>query len=283
MQQGVSVSADTVTVGDPFRVALRMRAPRGAIVEFPSAPDSSTALEPLDPVVVQPTADSTVVDQTATYRMAAWDIGTFSIRFPDVLVTENGLTRRVPVGNVAQITVVSVLPADSAQRVPKPPRDVFAPAIPLWWWLLVAAAVAALAFLLWRALRRRRPPHSAVVVDPYAEALAEFARLDAMGFAQAGEHGHYAAMCADILRTYLSRVLPNAPVSHTSGELVASLRGDRVTPLTRLQRVLHDVDLVKFAGEQLPAERTMGIAAECKGVVDAVNAALHPADIRKVA
>ncbi len=283
LQQGVTLAPDSVTVGDPFRVALRIRAPRGAIIEFPAAPDSSGAVEPLDPVVVQPSSDSIAVDQTATYRMAAWDVGTFPIRFSDVLITEDGRTRRVVVGSATSVTVVSVLPADSAQRVPKPPRGVFAPDIPLWWWLLIAAAVCAIALLIWRSLRRTHRTGAAIAVDPYAEAMKEFARLDAMGFAEAGEHGHYAAMCADVLRTYLSRVLPAALVSHTSAELIAALRGDRLTPLTRLHRVLHDVDLVKFAGEQLPAERALGIAAECKGVVDAVHTAMLPVDERRVA
>jgi hypothetical protein len=283
LQQGVSVSPDSVTVGDPFRVIVRIRAPRGAIIEFPSAPDSTGAVELLDPIVVQPSTDSTVVDQSATYRLTAWDIGDFPIRFSDVLITEDGRTRRVPLGGVANITVVSVLPADSAQRVPKPPRGVFTPDIPLWWWLLIAAVVSALALLIWRSMRRRVRPASTVAADPYADAQKEFARLDAMGFAQAGEQGHYAAMCSDVLRTYLSRVLPAALVSHTTVELITALRGDRLTPLTRLQRVLHDVDLVKFAGEQLPAERALGIAAECKGVVDAVHLALHPVDERKAA
>ena len=76
--------------------------------------------------------------------------------------------------------VRSVLPADSALRVPKPARpllDVRAPH-PWWWWALAALAALALIGLgIWCWMRRRRGD-AAPTGDPFADAKAAFARME---------------------------------------------------------------------------------------------------------
>ena len=78
-QMVVSVRPETVTVGDPFTVGIRIRAPRGSVIEFPTGPDSGGPVEMLDPRIVSPfSADSAVsdaADEVARYRVAAWDTG----------------------------------------------------------------------------------------------------------------------------------------------------------------------------------------------------------------
>ena len=88
ISRGVVVLPETVTVGQPFRVVVRVRAPRGSTIDFPQAPDSGTAVEALDPVDVVPSPDTTVTEQTATYRLAAWDVGARALRFADVVVRD---------------------------------------------------------------------------------------------------------------------------------------------------------------------------------------------------
>ena len=109
IQRGVVVRPDTVTVGDPFVVAVRIRAPRGATIEFPSVPDSGGAVEAIDPLQVTTSADSTAFEQTAYYRLAAWDIGRRSIPLEEVLVKSGAITRRVSLADLA-VFVRSVLP-----------------------------------------------------------------------------------------------------------------------------------------------------------------------------
>ena len=271
LQYGVVVVPESVTVGDPFRVVLRIRAPRGSVIEFPATPDSSDVVGPLAALVVAAARDSTQADQSATYQLAAWDVGTVPIRFADILVRDGERVRRLSVGRDLSVVVTTVLPADSALRVAKPPRAVFAPEIPWWWWGLVAVAVALIAALCWWWWRQRGAPQSTATVDPHAAALREFQRLDALGLVSAGELSQHAAIAAEIVRRYLASVCPLAHVALTTSEVAATLRGDGRVPLSTLQRLLHEVDLVKFAQERLSAERAQRIATDGRALVDRMH------------
>ncbi|MDQ3697419.1 MAG: hypothetical protein M3373_05270, partial [Gemmatimonadota bacterium] len=66
VRTGATVRPDTVTVGDPFIVQVRVRAPLGASVAFPAGPDSGTSVEATDPRALRSATDSTAVDVTAT-------------------------------------------------------------------------------------------------------------------------------------------------------------------------------------------------------------------------
>lgn len=273
VQRGVVVQPDSVRVGDPFRVVVRIRASRGATITFPPPPDSTTMVEALDPPVVVAGTDTTVVEQTATYRLAAWDVGRLRIRLGDVVVTEGARERRVPFEEDLGVDVVSVLPADSSERVPRPPRPLYEFGPPWWLWLLALLAAIALGTLLWWLWRRRRP---AVVPlpDAYTEAQEEFARIEALALVASGERGHHVALMGDVVRTYLARVVAGARTALTTTELLAHLRGERQLPLARLGRLLHDVDLVKFAGRDVGAERAQELGVEARALVDAVHVAL---------
>lgn len=290
IQRGVAVQPETVTVGTPFRVVVRVRAPRGATIEFPAPPDSMTMVQALDPVAVAPAADSAAgdaVEQTATYRLAAWDVGRLPLRFGEVVVTQGDAVTRLPFGRDLAIEVASVLPADSTERVPKPPRVPFEFGPPWWLWALAALAALLAVLLLWWLWRRRR---GAVAPPPDAYVLAqqEFARVEALALVASGERGHHAALMADVVRTYLSREFPAARISLTTTELAAALRGERRVPLQRVVRLLHQVDLVKFAGAPISAEQAGEIGKEARAIVDAVHAARleplpAPADVREAA
>ncbi|MGH7638629.1 MAG: hypothetical protein ACREOK_13360, partial [Gemmatimonadaceae bacterium] len=123
VQAGVSISKDTVTVGEPFEVRIRVRAPADARIAFPDNPDTSGAVQARDPRVIVTVDSLQSLDQTATYRLAAWDIGAQPVRIGNVTVASQTATnddeRRVNLATV-QVFVRSVLPADSALRVPKP-------------------------------------------------------------------------------------------------------------------------------------------------------------------
>ncbi|MEO7965105.1 MAG: hypothetical protein ABIT38_14465, partial [Gemmatimonadaceae bacterium] len=204
IQRGVVVEPQTVTVGDPFRVIVRVRAPRGAVIEFPQAVDSGMKVESLDPVSVQPGRDTTVVEQTATYRLAAWDIGKLPIHFADVIVRQNDVARRLPFDASTTIEVSTVLPADSAQRVPKAPRALFELGPPWWLWVIVALIGLAIIALIWWWRRRRAQP-AAIGPDVYTIAQREFARIETLELVASGERGQHVALMSDVLRDYLAR------------------------------------------------------------------------------
>lgn len=270
VQSGVTVSPDTVTVGDPFTVVVRVRAPLGASIEFPQTPDSGGAVEALDPVQVVPSTDTLAVDQSALYRVAAWDVGTFAIGFPDILVRESIGVRRIPITDIS-VVVASVLPADSALRVPRPARAVYTFGPPWWVWLLLALAVAAIVALLWWLWKRRR--HPVVVEDPFAAAQRAFMRVDALGLVEAGERARYVALVVEIARDYLAAVVPTARTSLTSVELLAALRSERVVSAQRLASLLAEADLVKFARRPVGAERALELGRDARQIVETVHAA----------
>jgi hypothetical protein len=283
VQRGVLVQPESVTVGDPFRVVVRIRAPRGAVIEFPSTPDSGTGVEALDPVHVIPSPDTSAVEQTAIYRLAAWDVGTLPIRFPDVLVKEGRLVRRLAVGRDVMVAVASVLPADSAQRVPKPPRAVFEFGPPWWLWALIALAAAVIVLLLWWWLRRRRAHEVTPALSPWMIAHREFDRIEALQLVSAGERGQYVALMADVVRAYLARMVGVARISLTTTELAHALRAEPRVPVARVTRLLHDVDLVKFAGQAISGDRAAELGQDARELVDAVENALRPATERSEA
>ena len=272
LQGGVTIRPDTVRVGDPFTVSIRVRVPLGASIEFPAAPDSGGPVEPLDPVQIGTTADSVAVDQTATYRLAAWRTGTFHIPFADVLVRQEIGNRRVEVSGVV-IHVASVLPADTAGIEPKPQRGVFTFGLPWWIWALVAALAAAVLMLiawLWRRRRRRPVAREA----PYVIAEREFNRVEGIELLAAGERARYVTLMVEVLRDYLAAVVDGATTAQTTNELAAAMRKAGMGSYARSAALLSEVDLIKFARRPVSAERAAALGREARAIAQSVHQAL---------
>jgi hypothetical protein len=275
VRYGITKSKDTVTVGEPFEIRVRVRAPADASLRFPDNPDTSGTVQGRDPRVIE-TADSVnALDQTAVYRVAAWDIGTQPVRLADAVVTWPGGERNIVLDGVA-VFVRTVLPEDSTLHVPKPAR-------PLWetrafpWWLLAALLAAiAIGVLIWWWLRRRRKPRAPVVVDPYVRAQREFNRLEAMGLVDAGERTRFVALAIEVLRDYIAARYPDASLALTSRELVAVMRRHPMVPLEQLSKVLHEADLAKFAAWSLTEERARSLAKEARALVEHEHRASQP-------
>lgn len=276
LQGGVTVTPDTVRVGDPFVVSVRVRAPQGASVEFPAAPDSGGPVEPLDPVQIVTSADSNAVDQTATYRLAAWRVGTFGVRFDDVLVRQDIGSRRVEISGVV-VHVLSVLPSDSADIEPKPQRAVFTFGLPWWIWALAAALAVAILSLIWWLWRRRR--HIPATREaPFVIAEREFDRIEAIGLLAAGERARYVALMVEVLRDYLASVVDGASTSQTSSELAGAMRRAGLGTYARCAALLSEVDLVKFARRPLTSDRAAVLGKEARAVAAAVHTVLTQAE-----
>ena len=275
VQLGASTKPDSVSVGDPLEVRVRVRAPAGATIVFPEGPDSSAQVEAIATraIVGQPGVGGT--DQTAVYRLVAWDVGEVPAKLGDVIVRLGGVERRIPLGDV-MIKVHSVLPADTTLRVPKPPRPPFDVLIPWWrrWlpWILAALALGGL--LGWWWWRRRRRGVGAGAVDALGFAEREFSRIEALGLVEAGERGRHVALMVEVLRDYLALRVPEARASLTSSELLAALRGVRVVPLPRLAPVLEEADMVKFARRLVTAERARDVGREARAIARDVESAI---------
>ena len=267
VQLGMRATPDTVTVGQQFVVVIRLRAPAGATVDFPTQSDSAhsaspTAMQLVGTPVVQAVTDSAHATVSAAYRFAAWDVGAQTLGLPDIVVRLGASTGYVSLA-AQSVFVRSVLPEDSALRVPKPPRPAIATA-PFDWrpWLAALAALVA-AFLIWRLWiwyrRRKNAP-----LDPFSAAEREFDRIEAMHLVETGEPEHHAALMADVMRDYLAARVPEIERSHTSSEILAA--APRVHAAAgELGDILWRADLVKFADARVApdaAERLGRISRE---------------------
>lgn len=273
VQLSVSVSPDTVTVGQRFVAIIRIRAPLGAVIEFPQENDSEaraspTATQLIGKPAVQPVTDSTSTTMSAAYRLAAWDVGLQPLGIGDIVVRLKGGTGYVSLAD-RSVLVRSVLPKDSTLRIPKPPRAAIG-LLPFNWlpWMIVAlvAALAALLWRLWVWYRRRR----SAPLDPFSAAERDFARIEAMGLIVAGEPGRHAALMSDVMREYLAARVAPIERSHTSSELLAA-SGDIDGAARGLGELLWRTDLIKFANESVAADAAERLGASARGIVHAVE------------
>ena len=278
---GVRVAPDTVTVGAPFQVLIRIRAPRGSRIEFSLGPDSTGTVQALDTRQVQDSPDTTGAEAMATYRLAAWDVGPQQVLIPGAMVRLPSLALRpVPIAPLTVFVRRLVPPKDSARRVPKPARAILVAVEPWWWrWAVALGALLILVLLLWWLVARsKRRTGSGARRDPYEEAVRELDRIERLGLIDAGERGRYVALVTQVVRDYLAGRIATAPLSLTTMELVEALRADARVPLERLQGVLEESDQVKFARARVSAERAVAVASDARQVVEETDTAVKKSE-----
>ena len=274
VQMGYRVSPDTVLIGQPFDLFIKVHAPKGVRFEFPAGPDTTTQ-NGMRPIELRGEKLVTMLGDTAValYHLAAWDIGVQPLRFPDVRVTFEGQERRPPLGG-ASVFVRSVLPADTSLRVPKPARPLIV--LPvfnwlLWLALLAAAIAAALAWWAWRRYRNRpKAP-----VDPYARAQQQFARIEQQHLLEDGRHDEYYAAMVDVTREYLAARIPGVRRSDTTSELLRTMQ-PRDGAERELPRLLAQGDLVKFARAKVSLDEAREAGLALRAIVDHVEARVNP-------
>jgi hypothetical protein len=268
VQAGANIDHDSVTVGDVVTLTLRVRAPLGAAINFPTGLDSVGPVQSLEPPLVRNGADSSsAADRLAVYRVAPWDVGALQLRLGDVLVqTDDGERRITP--PLPTLFVRTVLPADTTLRVPKPARELLTPLVPTAWWLWALGALAVLLVGLgiwWWS--RRRNQSDVPTGDPYADAENAFGRIERLGLVQAGEPGRHAALMTDVLRRYVASRVTGASLALTSQELLAAVRGSATVPYARLDALLAIVDPVKFARAPISAADARAVGEEAHAIV----------------
>jgi len=225
------------------------------------------------------------IDQVATYRLSAWDVGSLPLGLGDVTVRVNGVERRVPLAGY-RVMVRSVLPADTTLRKPKPQRPPLpdAPSVLVQWWPWILAAIALIALIAWliaRWLQRRRARRPQD--DPYSRALGEFERLERLDLVARGEPGRLVALAADVVRDYLTARLPEAAASLTSSEVLRALAAREEVPHERLATMLEFADLVKFAALRIGPDAARQAFGEARGVVDETERGVKAREAREAA
>ncbi len=258
-------SPEAPGIGEPIVVELRVRAPLGTEVRFPVLADTGTRLEPLDPREIRDASTTTRLDRSAVYRLIAWDTGSVSLTWDDIVLVQGGVERRYPV-TLAPIQIRSLLPSDTALRVPQPARE---PVETYSWHWRLWLAIAVIAALAWWGLRRWREERA-----EWARRAAEDAgRIAREGFAHAatlellaaGEAGRHLLMHVTVLRRYLARRWPGAGAHLTATELHAALR-DSPFPILpdRVVGLVARAESVAYARAPIAAEEaeTLGVAAQ---------------------
>jgi hypothetical protein len=274
VQMGYRVSPDTVIIGQPFNLFVKIAAPMGVRFEFPAGPDTSmqNGVRPIElrgEKLVSMLGDTAV----ALYHLVAWDVGVQPLRIADVRAALGAAERRLPLSG-ASVFVKSVLPADTSLRVPKPPRPLIILPVFNWWpWLALAAAIIA-GVLLWWAWRRYRNRPKAPV-DPYVRAQSEFERIERMGLLEADRGPEYLALFVDVAREYLAARVPGVRRSDTTSELLRAMQPHDGAE-TGLPGLLERADLVKFAQENLTRDEAREAGLAMRAIVDHVEARLNP-------
>ncbi len=274
VQMGYRVNPDTVIIGQPFNLFVKIAAPMGVRFEFPAGPDTATqnGVRPIElrgEKIVSMLGDTAV----ALYHLVAWDIGIQPLRIPDVRAAFGGAERRLPLAG-ASVFVRSVLPADTSLRIPRPPRPLIVLAVFNWWpWLALVAALVAAALLWWAWRRYRNRPQAPV--DPYVRAQREFERIERMGLLEADHGREYLALIVDVAREYLAARVPGVRRSDTTSELLREMQPhDGIE--AELPRLLESVDLVKFAGADVTRDEAREAGLAIRAIVDHVEARLNP-------
>jgi hypothetical protein len=274
VKMGFRINPDTVVIGQPFTLLVKVHAPRGVRFEFPDGPDTTTenGVRPIElrgERVVTMAADTAV----ALYRLVAWDVGNQPLRIGDVRVSLGAVERRPPLGG-ASVFVRSVLPADEDSRIPKPARPLIV--LPVFnWWPWIALAVAALLSALlgwawWRYRNRPIPP-----VDPYVRAQREFANVEALQLIERGEASEHLTLMVDVAREYLAARVRGVRRSDTTSELLRAMQ-PRDGVEGELPKLLDRADLVKFARANVAAADAADAGNTAREIVDHVEARLNP-------
>ncbi|UCE03798.1 MAG: hypothetical protein JSW67_06320 [Candidatus Latescibacterota bacterium] len=264
----IHTTPDSLTVGDPLTLEVRVAAPAGYEVTLsPGAPPGvkkadvkGFQLEEPQPVTeAQADAYATWVGR---YTLSVFDVGEVTLPPWPVQVRADTQVAVVHTDSI-HLFVRSVLD-DSLQaadlRDIKPQRQIGVP-LPAW----VLPAVLAFLLLLaaiWWARRRRQPAEPAVPLAPprpaHEVALAELRKLESLRLPYDGRIKEHYVRLSEILRTYLedARAFQVAALEETTYEIVRELEEKQYTRgvVDEVAAMCGEADLVKFAKHQPTVE-----------------------------
>jgi hypothetical protein len=263
----VTLTPDSITVGDPIAVVIEAAGPPGATLLLPQIADSVGPFTVLD--AGPPTAGSRDGKVTVQRTAKVTRFRTGAASFPELpllWVRAPGDTA-VAFSSPVPVWVRSLLtgPADASKL-----HDL-KPVVPLarlrWWlWGLIALGVAALVFAARRyrhLLRRRRIAVESPPPPPLPPEVAFEVGLESLLARRLPERGlvkDYYGELSLLFRRYLEDRLGFPAVEETRHEVIAAVEGRtdlRAEEIARLGEWLAEDELVKFA----KMERLLGEVA----------------------
>lgn len=168
-----TVEADSIRIGRPFDLALRVELPSRSEVRFPAVLPLPEDLEQRGAVEIESGDDGRT--WTARYSLAAWQADSIAIPAIEALVQPADAPEYAVSLSPPTVLVRSILPADEAALELRDARP-FLRLRSFPWWILLLVALAASAAWLWFRWRSTTRPGLAAQ-GPGAIALGEFDRL----------------------------------------------------------------------------------------------------------
>ncbi|MDE2954990.1 MAG: hypothetical protein OXR71_10730 [Gemmatimonadota bacterium] len=243
------IDRDTITIGDPF--VLRLRIHRGVDdkaeiayeKDFPQPFEirytGEVEIEQLENGRVRETQDIVL----AIYQVGAFRVPPVSVHFVDA-EGDSGKIASQPI----DVLVRSVRPEGTTDiRDVKPPMVVVAQ-IPVWFWLVVGGLILLLAGLVWYVYRRGRRPR-AELPPPPVNWLEELDRVGQLGLIERENYRQYYSLLSAVLRRCLEAKTPVHAVERTTFEIGRDLRAQAFDDqlVMAIEDFLNEADRVKFA------------------------------------
>jgi hypothetical protein len=277
----VTVTPDVVSIGDPFTVRIRVRAPKVATIKFPEVPEPANGVDPVDPRSIEEGPTGDILDRTAIYSFVAWDVGRRSPVFEPLVVSVAGQERKFSIGSPV-VTVRSLLPTDSAGRTPREARDPVP--LPGRLWQFVVLGVIVLTGVIWYLIRRRerRAEMAEAPPEPWEQAKRAFASLETLQLAESGEPGRHVIAHVDVMRAYIERRFPTIDSTLDAPAAAAVMTEiDFPVPVHRVSALLERDASLRFAQSDLGADEAMVLAAEARDITANLQLA-HEARLRAI-
>ena len=276
------VDRDTITIGDPF--VLRLRVHRGADDKaeiaygknFPQPFEirhtGGVETEQLENGRVRETQDLVL----AIYQVGAFRVPPVSVHFVNAEGDSGKITSQ-PI----DVLVQSVRPEGTTDiRDVKPPWVIVAQ-IPAWFWLTVGGLILLLAGLVWYIYRRRHRPEVELPPPPI-NWLEELDRVGQLGLIERENYRQYYSLLSAVLRRCLEAKTPVHAVERTTFEIGRDLRAQAFDDqlVMAIEDFLNEADRVKFAKF---APRDYMAHEAMDGVRDIVSILITPSVTQEVA
>ncbi|MXZ09316.1 MAG: protein BatD [Gemmatimonadetes bacterium] len=276
------VDRDTITIGDPF--VLRLRVHRGADdkaeIAYGKIFPQPFEIRHTGGVETEQLENGRVREKQhivlANYQVGAFREPPLSVH----IVNAEGDSGKIT-SQPIDVLVQSVRPEGTTDiRDVKPPWVIVAQ-IPAWFWLAVGGLILLLAGLVWYIYRRRHRPEVELPPPPI-NWLEELDRVGQLGLIERENYRQYYSLLSAVLRRCLEAKTPVHAVERTTFEIGRDLRAQAFDDqlVMAIEDFLNEADRVKFAKF---APRDYMAHEAMDGVRDIVSILITPSVIQEVA
>ena len=284
------VSADSVKIGERFTLTLVAERAEETEVVFPAADAGAPLFGDLH-VLGRGAVQTRQSPEARRIDSVAYEVTTFALdsaRVPILPVRLVAGDDTTVAGSAPRVVPVGSVVGPDAEGLRAPALLASFPR-PFWWWgvlgLTTMALLAGLAYVWWRRTGEEgasETPDEAPK-DPYEAASDRLQRLERRNPSGREACTAFYVDLTETLRIYLARRVGVRALERTTPEVLAALRhrpevGDRV--VRRLEGVLEQADLVKFADVQPPPEESQSVLQDAQDVLDSLEAAQRRVESR---